>query len=116
MVGANDVDLIAIRAACPVCGSDDVVYTCTPNCCFNHVCGTCRASWQLRTRLVDVAAPAVRAPETEYDTSFPTAPCVRCQGLVWQIDGRNELWCPTCAVVLSLVVDSVQPGSQQSPD
>jgi hypothetical protein len=92
-----------------VCGSDDVVYTCAPSCCFNHVCGTCRASWQLGTTVADAPAPATGLTGSDYDTTFPTAPCARCRNPVWQIAGRRELWCPSCRLVLNWTADAVRP-------
>lgn len=34
---------------CPNCGSANVVYTCDPECCFNHACGECMTSFLLST-------------------------------------------------------------------
>ena len=36
-------DIAPLRLHCPECGSNDIVYTCEPSCCFNHVCTACRA-------------------------------------------------------------------------
>ena len=35
---------------CPVCGSGSVFYSCTPNCCFNHVCGDCGTTFEPVTK------------------------------------------------------------------
>lgn len=100
--------LVPIAALCPVCGSQDVIYSCAPHCCFNHVCGTCRASWQHGTALVRRGARSDADPG-EYDTSFAAAPCAGCGGLVFQIDGSEELFCPSCTSVLRLECTDVQP-------
>jgi len=102
--------LVPIAARCPVCGSDDVVYSCNPHCCFNHVCGACRASWQHRTAVANVvAAPAGLESTDEYDTAYPAAPCAGCNGLVFQIESTDLLWCTTCRRSLRLECTDVQP-------
>jgi hypothetical protein len=103
------MDLEPIRTTCPVCGDADVAYTCTPGCCFNHVCAACRASWQLATEVVDVGPIAVESPRDDYDTTDPSAPCFRCGELVWQLSGRSELWCPSCGIALKCIVRDVRP-------
>ena len=32
--------------ACPQCGSYEVVYSCKPDCCFNHVCSQCYTTFE----------------------------------------------------------------------
>src|SRR5262245_54786367 len=104
------MSLEPIQTTCPVCGDADVAYTCAPSCCFNHVCAVCRASWQLGTQVVvDASAPDIEAPDEDYDTSYPTAPCAHCGELVWQIGGRSELWCPACRILLQCTVRDVRP-------
>ena len=34
---------------CPQCNSADVVYSCEPKCCYNHVCAECRSTFELNT-------------------------------------------------------------------
>ena len=105
------MQLVPITAHCPTCGSTDVVYSCSPHCCFNHVCGACRTSWQLRTSPAGrQAAPVEPAPD-DYDTSFPTAPCAGCGGLVFQIDGTDELYCAQCHALLRLSCTEVRAYS-----
>jgi hypothetical protein len=75
---------VPLAAECPECGSADVFYSCDPRCCFNHVCAHCRASFFLSTRLlgeVKSAFPDLPAGSRGADTTGPTAPCARCQGI-----------------------------------
>jgi len=99
--------LVPIAARCPLCGSDDVIYSCNPHCCFNHVCGACRASWQHRTTPSTTAADAVD-PGADYDTAYPAAPCSGCGGLVFQIEGTDTLYCLACRRTLRLECTDVQ--------
>ncbi len=109
----SEIQLVPITAACPACGSADVVYTCKPECCFHHVCGACRTSFQLGTRLLPREIPPVEDAPEEYDTAFPTASCAACGGfLVFQIAGTSELYCTQCRSLLQLEYTDVQEYSK----
>src|SRR5262249_9492098 len=108
--------LFELRVACPSCGSQEVAYTCHPDCCFNHVCESCLASFELATELLEDAdraahrrgAESVETPVREEDSCRPTAACVRCHGLnVYQMtqDSRDALLaCADCRALLRLVI------------
>lgn len=107
------IQLVPITAACPTCGSADVVYSCKPECCFNHVCGACRTSFQLGTRLLPDEMPPVEDAPEDYDTSFPTARCAACGDFrVFQIEGRDALYCAQCRSVLQLEYTEIQAYSK----
>ena len=38
-----------LEIACPQCGSKEVFYSCTPGCCFNHVCSDCGTTFEPAT-------------------------------------------------------------------
>ncbi len=85
---------VPLTVECPTCRSRAVFYSCDPHCCFNHVCGDCRASFFLTTRLLGEARtelgewPAASGPQ---DPTAPTAPCDRCGGLgVWLLVEGEE--------------------------
>lgn len=103
------MQLGSISARCPTCGSDDVIYSCSPLCCFNHVCGRCRSSWQLRSVVLEGRKLDFGARPGDYDTSYPTAACAACGGLVYQLEGSQDLACPDCGALLRLVYADVQP-------
>lgn len=99
-----------LTVVCPNCGSGAVFYSCDPHCCFNHVCGDCRASWQHRTRPVQASPPSSPAdPSEEYDTAHPSAPCAGCGQLVFQIESSGVLWCTVCRCTLELACTEVAP-------
>ena len=56
-----------LAIACPQCGSKDVFYSCTPNCCFNHVCSDCGTTFEPATtskgRVVTGVVPPDPLPE-----------------------------------------------------
>ena len=91
---------------CPGCGSGDVVYSCEPDCCFNHVCGECLTSFQLLTR--DLERKSSDKIEVEKrDSCAPTVACARCGslrvGVIEQTEANNPLlMCVDCSTLLAL--------------
>jgi transcription elongation factor Elf1 len=77
---------------CPECGSRDVVYSCEPECCFNHVCGNCLASFELFTADLGGELSGVSFEEGERDCLSITVSCARCESLnVSMVEGEGEL-------------------------
>ena len=69
--------LSQISVSCPQCGSKDVVYSCQPTCCFNHVCNHCYTTFELETTKLGETQEDFEMPQVS-DPSGPTAPCARC--------------------------------------
>jgi DNA-directed RNA polymerase subunit RPC12/RpoP len=78
-----------LEIPCPVCGSKDVFYSCTPNCCFNHVCAECG---------------------TTFEAADPTAECVKCTSTAVYLTETNDLVCSKCGALLELEITEVAPG------
>jgi hypothetical protein len=98
----------SLRIKCPKCGSGKVAYSCEPDCCFNHVCEDCLASFQLATRDLGSAITGLAAPPDHKDSCAPTVKCARCQSLdVRSVDGHDAsdptAACVVCGAVLELV-------------
>lgn len=110
-------------ATCPACGSGDVVYSCTPDCCFNHVCNQCLESFELSTRDLgeslspggieagwqDSRGQESREQESrERDSCAPTVSCARCGSLellmIEEGDSKGRLICSACKTLLELEV------------
>ena len=96
-----------LSVSCPICGSESVVYSCQPDCCFNHVCGDCLASFQLETRALGGKISDIAFEAIEPDSCAPTVRCARCESLnVRMIDGEDPgakcLVCEDCLTVLKL--------------
>jgi hypothetical protein len=109
-VGARAIPL---AVECPECGSAEVFYSCDPRCCFNHVCASCRASFFLSTHLlgeVSAVFPDLAVTPRGADTTGPTAPCARCQGIqVLSIAaGEGSAMCPDCGALLEVRITAVE--------
>lgn len=99
-----------LSLACPVCQSPDVFYSCTPNCCFNHVCGNCGATFEPVTRLAGGTQRDIEPPDPLPDASDPTVACVKCDSTaVYALPG-GSLVCAKCGSLLVLEITEVAPS------
>ncbi len=95
---------------CPTCGSAEIVYTCEPKCCFNHLCSQCRTTFQLVTRK---SSRAVQRDGVEADEPFsgdPAAACAVCESLrlaVVDPTGQALLLCSNCHTLLELAYEDI---------
>ncbi len=100
--------LDTIQARCPHCQSSDVFYTCTPNCCFNHVCNECSSSFELSTSPLPGPVPEEAGHPPDRDSCAPTVPCAKCQGInVYQLPGGKALFCLDCRSLLKIEYENV---------
>ena len=99
---------LAIR--CPACGSGEVFYSCTPNCCFNHVCAECGATFQPVTEALGGTLPGVVPPDPPPEATDPTAACVKCDSTAVYMTEDERLVCGHCAALLKLELTEVSPG------
>lgn len=94
---------------CPRCGGVEIVYSCEPECCFNHLCGGCRTTFLTATRYLGarLPAPPPRPGGDEPDPSDPAAPCCECgeAGVVRLADGRCS--CVECGALLELLYEEI---------
>jgi hypothetical protein len=108
--------LAALAVACPRCGStNDVVYSCKPECCFNHVCAKCYTTFELATHKVGEAADDLGPLPPSPDPSGPTAPCARCGEceLFVVLDDQTpsgKLVCVSCKALLTIELTQVAAG------
>jgi len=101
----------------PALWVSDVVYSCDPACCFNHVCAACHASFLISTRFAgeaDAGVPGLEIEALETDLSLPTAACDRCGRLTVQsivletkpaMEVAGRALCSSCRALLDLVLD-----------
>jgi len=97
---------------CPKCGSAEIVYTCEPKCCFNHLCEECRTTFQLVTRKAAGQEEARRADVREPESGDPTAACAGCESLRVYVagSGGTRLACAECGVGLELAYEEIDPA------
>src|SRR5262245_11468222 len=100
--------LTPIVAACPQCGSTrDVVYSCNPQCCFNHVCAKCYTTFELATSKIGEITGDLGPIPSDPDPTNPTAPCARCGecrvfALHQEPTSVQQFLCVSCKALLAL--------------
>jgi len=98
---------------CPQCGSGDIVYSCEPKCCFNHVCAECRSTFELNTKKTGQSDP-IWVDAKEPDSGDATTACAACGSLrVAVLRNSNDetmLVCGECQALSKLVVEEFVPG------
>jgi len=99
-----------LSLACPVCQSCEVFYSCTPNCCFNHVCSDCGATFEPITKLAGGTQAGVEAPDPLPDASDPTVACIRCDSTAVYALADGRLVCTGCGLLLHLEMTEVAPS------
>lgn len=98
---------------CPECGSRDVVYSCEPKCCFNHVCADCKTTFQITTAKTGRSDPSA-INIAEPDSGDPTTSCCACHSLrIAAVSDSPEstlVVCGDCKSVLSLAYEDIASG------
>lgn len=102
-----DVRTSPIALRCPVCGSPEVFYSCTPNCCFNHVCSQCQATFEPVTRALGGTLPGAVPPDPPPDSTDPTVACARCESTAVYALADGRLVCAQCGALLALEITEV---------
>src|SRR5215468_9247160 len=101
--------------ACPKCGGKEIVYSCEPKCCFNHVCADCRSTFEINTAKTGAVDAAAAAAAQEPESGDPTTGCANCEGLrigVLSSDGDETLLvCGKCHAVLRMLIEEFVPGN-----
>ena len=99
-----------LALACPVCSSAEVFYSCTPNCCFNHVCAQCGATFEPATVLAGGTVSGIVPPDPLPEAADPTVACVRCDSTEVYMMESGSLVCGKCGTLLKLEIAEVAPG------
>lgn len=99
-----------LKIACPVCNSNEVFYSCTPNCCFNHVCADCGTTFEPVTRAKGGQLTGVQPPDPLPEAADPTAACARCDSTAVYLTETAALVCAKCGSLLELELTEIAPG------
>ena len=95
---------------CPVCNSLDVFYSCTPNCCFNHVCSECSTTFEPVTRKTGTRLSGLLPPDPPPEAADPTAECAGCNSTEVCMAGDGTVVCVKCGTVLVLELTEISPA------
>lgn len=102
-----------LQVQCPSCGSNDITYTCEPQCCFNHICAACYTTFELFTEPLGRSLPSLQMSLAQRDCLAPTVACARCDSIeVYMLpeaeEGLGEVVCVSCGALLRLGMDTVE--------
>ncbi len=99
---------------CPKCGGAEIVYSCEPKCCFNHVCADCRSTFEINTENTGRFEPDLSVDIPEPDSSEPTTACAACEGLHVAVLSFEEngtfLVCGKCHAVSKMLIEEFVAG------
>jgi transcription elongation factor Elf1 len=96
---------------CPTCGSAEIIYSCEPKCCFNHVCADCRTSFQIVTHKTGRFDRERQIAPMEPASGDPTTGCAACDSLNLALISEGPpavLICGNCRAVLELAIEEVE--------
>lgn len=96
-----------LSLACPVCGSADIVYSCEPKCCFNHVCADCRSTFEPASRALGITIRSVEPPDPLPESAGPTVACAKCESTRVYVLEDGRLVCAACGALLELEITEV---------
>src|SRR5215467_4588674 len=95
---------------CPVCNSAEVFYSCTPNCCFNHVCADCGTTFEPITTVAGGTLSGIVPPDPLPEATDPTTACARCDSTSVFVTEEGAAVCGKCGTVLKIELTEVSPG------
>ena len=99
-----------LEIACPQCGSTEVFYSCTPNCCFNHVCSNCGTTFEPATTVKGGFVNGIVPPDPAPDSTDPTTECAKCHAITVYLTEDHAVVCGKCGALLELELTEIVPG------
>ena len=110
-VAATLKDLIR----CPKCQGAEIIYSCEPKCCFNHVCADCRSTFEINTQKTGCFDQETQVDAREPESGDPTTGCAACESLQIAVlsvsDSETLMLCGNCRAVSRLVIEEFAPGN-----
>src|SRR5690242_11610271 len=98
---------------CPQCNGSDIIYSCEPKCCFNHVCADCRSTFEINTQKTGEFDQAAATTAAEPASGDPTTACASCESLKIAVLKRGDetlVVCGRCAAVSRVVIEEFVGG------
>ena len=100
---------------CPHCGGSEIVYSCEPKCCFNHVCAECRSTFEINTQKTGEFDQGAELEFAEPESGDPTTACASCESLniavVVQAEDETRVVCGKCRAVSRVVIEEFVAGN-----
>ena len=99
---------------CPHCDGRDIVYSCEPKCCFNHVCADCRSTFEINTEKTGDFDRESKLEFAEPESGDPTTACASCESLkIAVLNAGDEplIVCGKCGAVSRVVIEEFVAGS-----
>jgi hypothetical protein len=100
---------------CPKCGGAEIIYSCEPKCCFNHVCADCRSTFEINTVKTGQPVTAPNADIEEPQSGEPTTGCASCESLRVAVlkseENETLLCCGKCGAISRIVIEEFMAGS-----
>jgi hypothetical protein len=99
---------------CPKCGGSEIIYSCEPKCCFNHVCADCRSTFEINTEKTGEFDYGSKLDFAEPESGEPTTACAACECLSIAVIESNEeirIVCGKCRAVSRVVIEEFAPGN-----
>lgn len=100
--------------ACPQCGGHEIIYSCEPKCCFNHVCSDCRSTFEINTKKTGETDERAAAEAAEPESGDPTTACAACESLnIAVVQRGDELFvaCGKCYAVSKVAIEEFVAGN-----
>jgi hypothetical protein len=98
---------------CPHCGGSEIVYSCEPKCCFNHVCANCRSTFEINTKKTGEFDQSAAAEAKEPESGDATTACASCESLkitVVKSGDETRIVCGKCGAVSRVVIEEFVAG------
>lgn len=98
---------------CPKCGGQEIVYSCEPKCCFNHVCPDCRSTFEINTKKTGEYDRDSRLEFAEPESGDATTACASCESLKIAVVKKGDetlIVCGKCAAVSRVVIEEFVAG------
>jgi hypothetical protein len=96
-----------LQLTCPRCQATAIAYSCEPRCCFNHVCVSCRCTFQTATEYLGSKLAGLTPPDPAPDTSDPTAQCSECRSIAVHQLSDGRIACTRCGALLALSYEDI---------